>query len=159
MIVAVLDACVLYPPSLRDLLLWLTSVRVYSPRWTEQIHDERMLSLRGGTFRPRRSASPAPPAWQTCVTWGPRTWRHAAIWAEQRSMLPAPAEVVTYNRRKAGGASFPQHVRSTRSARSQSPRLTTSCQGAPGTGRRRYFKADCPFRTPTPADGPGTRER
>jgi len=40
MIVAVLDACVLYPPSLRDLLLWLASVRVYAPRWTEQIHDE-----------------------------------------------------------------------------------------------------------------------
>lgn len=35
-----LDACVLYLPSLRDLLLWLASVRVYSPRWTEQIHDE-----------------------------------------------------------------------------------------------------------------------
>jgi len=40
MILAVLDACVLYPPSLRDLLLWLASVRVYAPRWTEQIHDE-----------------------------------------------------------------------------------------------------------------------
>lgn len=40
MIVAVLDACVLYPPSLRDLLLWLARVRVYAPRWTEQVHDE-----------------------------------------------------------------------------------------------------------------------
>jgi hypothetical protein len=38
--VAVLDACVLYPPSLRDLLMWLASVRVYAPRWTEEIHAE-----------------------------------------------------------------------------------------------------------------------
>lgn len=37
---AVLDACILYPPSLRDLLMWLVADRVYAPRWTEQIHDE-----------------------------------------------------------------------------------------------------------------------
>ena len=30
-IVAVLDACVLYPPSLRDLLMWLGTVRAYEP--------------------------------------------------------------------------------------------------------------------------------
>ena len=39
-IVAVLDACVLYPPSLRDLLMWLGTVRAYEPRWTEEIHAE-----------------------------------------------------------------------------------------------------------------------
>lgn len=39
-IVAVLDACVLYPPSLRDLLLWLATVRAYEARWTEEIHAE-----------------------------------------------------------------------------------------------------------------------
>lgn len=38
--VAVLDACVLYPPSLRDLLMWLATVRVYAPRVTEDIHAE-----------------------------------------------------------------------------------------------------------------------
>ena len=38
--VAVLDACVLYPPSLRDLLMWLASSRVYTPRFTEEIHAE-----------------------------------------------------------------------------------------------------------------------
>ncbi len=38
--VAVLDACVLYPPSLRDLLMWLAASRVYAPRWTEEIHVE-----------------------------------------------------------------------------------------------------------------------
>ena len=39
-IVAVLDACVLYPPSLRDLLMWLATIRAYEARWTEEIHAE-----------------------------------------------------------------------------------------------------------------------
>lgn len=38
--VAVLDACVLYPPSLRDLLMWLATVGAYAPRLTEAIHAE-----------------------------------------------------------------------------------------------------------------------
>lgn len=38
--IAVLDACILYPPSLRDLLMWLASTRVYAPRLTEEIHAE-----------------------------------------------------------------------------------------------------------------------
>lgn len=38
--VAVLDACVLYPPSLRDLLIWLATVLIYEPRLTEEIHAE-----------------------------------------------------------------------------------------------------------------------
>lgn len=38
--VAVLDACVLYPPSLRDLLMWLATVEAYAPRLTEAIHAE-----------------------------------------------------------------------------------------------------------------------
>ncbi len=38
--VAVLDACVLYPPSLRDLLMRVAVVGAYKPRWTEEIHTE-----------------------------------------------------------------------------------------------------------------------
>lgn len=38
--VALLDACVLYPPSLRDLLMRAAVAGLYAPRWTEQIHDE-----------------------------------------------------------------------------------------------------------------------
>ncbi len=38
--VAVLDACILYPPSLRDLLMWLASARSYAARLTEDIHAE-----------------------------------------------------------------------------------------------------------------------
>jgi len=43
--VAVLDACVLYPPSLRDLLMWLATVRIYEPRFTEEIHAEWMRNV------------------------------------------------------------------------------------------------------------------
>lgn len=38
--IALLDACVLYPPSLRDLLMRVAVAGVYEPRWTEEIHDE-----------------------------------------------------------------------------------------------------------------------
>lgn len=38
--IAVLDACILYPPSLRDLFMWLAVTRAYEPRWSEDIHAE-----------------------------------------------------------------------------------------------------------------------
>jgi hypothetical protein len=46
--VAVLDACVLYPAPLRDILIETARSGVYRARWTEQIHDEwtRNLLLR-----------------------------------------------------------------------------------------------------------------
>jgi PIN domain len=40
MTVAILDACVLYPPSLRDLLMRLAAHGIYSPRWTSEIQTE-----------------------------------------------------------------------------------------------------------------------
>lgn len=43
--IAVLDACVLYPPALRDLLMWLAVVVAYEPRWTEEIHAEWMRNV------------------------------------------------------------------------------------------------------------------
>ena len=45
MIVAVLDACVLYPPALRDLFMWLAAAVVYQPRWTDAIHAEWMCNV------------------------------------------------------------------------------------------------------------------
>ncbi len=45
LLVAVLDACVLYPPSLRDLFMRLASALVYQPRWTEDIHEEWMRNV------------------------------------------------------------------------------------------------------------------
>ena len=43
--VALLDACVLYPPLLRDLFLWLAVERVFQPKWTEAIHTEWIENL------------------------------------------------------------------------------------------------------------------
>ena len=45
MIVAVLDACVLYPPSVRDLLMWVATTGAYSPRWTDVIQAEWVSSV------------------------------------------------------------------------------------------------------------------
>lgn len=42
---AVLDACVMYPAPLRDLLLSLAEDGAYQARWTEMIHQEWMRSL------------------------------------------------------------------------------------------------------------------
>jgi hypothetical protein len=43
--VAVLDACVLYSASLRDLFMWLALAGVYFPKWTEDIHEEWMRNV------------------------------------------------------------------------------------------------------------------
>lgn len=41
----VLDACVLYPAPIRDLLLSLAAVGFYKPIWTEEIHQEWIRNL------------------------------------------------------------------------------------------------------------------
>jgi hypothetical protein len=43
--IARLDACVLYPAPIRDLLLHLASVGLYTPKWTYQIHGEWIRNL------------------------------------------------------------------------------------------------------------------
>ena len=42
---AILDACVLYPATLRDLLLSLARDRLYHARWSDRIQDECVRSL------------------------------------------------------------------------------------------------------------------
>ena len=43
--IAVLDACVLYPAPLRDLLLSLAADGLYRAKWSQQIHDEWTRNL------------------------------------------------------------------------------------------------------------------
>lgn len=38
--VVVLDACVLFSPSIRDLLLYIAQVGLIRPRWSDMIHEE-----------------------------------------------------------------------------------------------------------------------
>lgn len=42
---AVLDACVLYPAPLRDLLVELAARKLFNGRWTAEIHDEWMRNV------------------------------------------------------------------------------------------------------------------
>jgi predicted nucleic acid-binding protein len=39
------DACVLYPATLRDLLVQLATARFFKAKWTEKIHDEWIRNL------------------------------------------------------------------------------------------------------------------
>lgn len=41
----ILDACVLYPAPLRDLLVELASTDLYRAKWTQRIHDEWISAL------------------------------------------------------------------------------------------------------------------
>ena len=43
--IAVLDACVLYPASLRDLFVTLAVNGLYLPKWTDEIHEEWIENL------------------------------------------------------------------------------------------------------------------
>jgi PIN domain len=44
-VTALLDACVIYPAPLRDLLMYLAVKDVYRPRWTDAIHEEWIRSV------------------------------------------------------------------------------------------------------------------
>lgn len=43
--VVLLDACVLYPAPMRDLLLHLADVNLFTPKWTNQIQEEWVRNL------------------------------------------------------------------------------------------------------------------
>jgi len=44
-LIAVLDACVLYPASMRDILLRLARMGLYAPKWSDEINAEWMRNL------------------------------------------------------------------------------------------------------------------
>jgi len=54
----VLDACVLYPARLRDLLMHLGLAGLYQPKWSAVIHDEwrRNLLLQRNDITPEALA-------------------------------------------------------------------------------------------------------
>lgn len=43
--IALLDANVLYPAALRDVLVTLGAFNIYAPRWTNEIHDEWIRNI------------------------------------------------------------------------------------------------------------------
>ncbi len=43
--IALLDANVLFPPTLRDMLMWLAVTLSFEPRWTESIHNEWICNV------------------------------------------------------------------------------------------------------------------
>lgn len=43
--VVIFDACVLYPSTLRNLLLWLALTDRFRARWTDRIHEEWMKAV------------------------------------------------------------------------------------------------------------------
>ncbi|MET3877355.1 PIN domain-containing protein [Chitinophaga sp. OAE865] len=44
-LIAVLDANVLYPAPIRDILLHLADAKLFQPKWTDLIHDEWIRNL------------------------------------------------------------------------------------------------------------------
>jgi len=44
-IIAVLDACVLYPASVRDILLNIAQTRLYNAKWSDEINAEWTRNL------------------------------------------------------------------------------------------------------------------
>lgn len=50
--ICVLDACVIYPAPLRDLLLNLADQELFRPRWLNDIHEEWTRNLLKKQTRP-----------------------------------------------------------------------------------------------------------
>ncbi|CAN1213529.1 hypothetical protein TUMEXPCC7403_25205 [Tumidithrix helvetica PCC 7403] len=52
--VALLDACVLYPNYLRDILIQLALTDLFRAKWTDLIHEEWMRNVRSPVHKPAR---------------------------------------------------------------------------------------------------------
>jgi len=67
--VVLFDACVLYPASLRDVLMYLAGSGLFQAKWTDRIHDEwitNLLKRRGGTFNNQASTGASQESSQDC---------------------------------------------------------------------------------------------
>ena len=113
---AVLDACVLYPPVLRDLLLGCAEAGLYEPRWSERILEEwaratvklgpaaeaqarGVAALMRGVF-PRAMVPPAPGVEARLVLPDPNDTHVLAV-----AVASGADAIVTFN-----AADFPRHV-------------------------------------------------
>jgi predicted nucleic acid-binding protein len=113
---AVLDACVLYPPVLRDLLLGCAEAGLYEPKWSERILEEwarATVKLGPGAEAQARGVA------VLMREVFPRAMVAAAPGVEARLVLPDPNDrhvlavavasgadaIVTFN-----AADFPRHV-------------------------------------------------
>ena len=125
---AVLDACVLYSATLRDLLMRLAVGFVFQPKWTDRIHDEWIRNVLAN--RPDLTREQIDRTRALMNTWG-RDWQVPAVdnLAESLS-LPDPddrhvlaaaiasraATIVTFNLRD-----FPDEVLAVHDVRAVHP--------------------------------------
>jgi hypothetical protein len=72
-VLVVLDACVLYPPSLCDLLLTIAALDALDPRWSEAILEELRRNVVADNPTSIRTASAAT-RWSKCVGTSQRRW-------------------------------------------------------------------------------------
>ncbi len=113
---AVLDACVLFPPVLRDILLGMAEAGLYEPKWSERILEEwarATVKLGPGAEAQARGTA----ALMRSVF--PRAMQAAAPGVEARLVLPDPNDthvlavaiashadaIITFN-----AVDFPRHV-------------------------------------------------
>ena len=78
-VTALLDANVLYPAPLRDLLLQLAVAKLFRARWTDTIHDEWI----GAAGRVRPQTSPGRNGTPSVRSWT-EAWRIASSPASNR---------------------------------------------------------------------------
>lgn len=113
---AVLDACVLYPPVLRDLLLGMAEAGLYEPKWSERILEEwaravvklgpgaevqaRGVAVLMREVFPRAMVPPAPGVEARLVLPDPNDAHVLAV-----AIASGADAIVTFN-----AADFPRHV-------------------------------------------------
>lgn len=113
---AVLDACVLYPPVLRDLLLGMAEAGLYEPKWSERILEEwARATVKLGPAAEAQARGVAVLMREVF----PRAMVAAAPGVEARLVLPDPNDTHVLAVAVAGGADaivtfnaadFPRHV-------------------------------------------------
>ena len=83
--VILLDACVLYPYTLRDTLMHLALARLYTPCWTDRIHEEWHRNvLKNSAFR----YTPSQPKSEILVPTPPHFFPNRDFFAPKKNPSP-----------------------------------------------------------------------